>query len=318
MSISLVSFVRPDMPKQVHAGAWLNGDILDLTSRARVAGSPICDDCEMSVIEWLNCTKALEWAAGLVADPDTIPAEYLYPRSEVRLLAPIPNPPKVICLATNYESHLNESRNAQSDKPKRPTPEGPRIFMKPSGNTVCADGDPILITSHSTFCDYEGELAVIIGSACKNVGAATAMRFVGGYACCNDISERDLSIVERTETQEWDKFFDWLNGKWFDNSLPFGPGIVPARFVSDPHALTLRTRVNAELRQETSTGEMFFDIPHTIEYLSKIMTLQPGDIIATGTPAGVGRVMDKALQPGDVVEVEISEIGTLSNPVVGE
>ncbi|MFO7947197.1 MAG: fumarylacetoacetate hydrolase family protein, partial [Armatimonadota bacterium] len=220
------------------------------------------------------------------------------------------------CLATNYRSHLNESISKKLGGEKtQPDIESPRVFMKPSTNTICGDGAPIAVSRMNAFVDYEGELAVIMGKECKDVSADEAMDYVGGVSCFNDVSERELPI-EREDERDWDQFFDWLNGKWFDNFAPMGPCLVPIRDISDPHDLQLQTRVNGVLKQETSTGLMSFNIPQIIEFLSGLLTLSPGDVIATGTPAGVGKSDGTNLSAGDVVEVEISEIGVLTNPVV--
>ena len=314
MSLKLVRFSTKDRPHDIRLGALSAGQVIDLQSLCAAGDTPICPDCGFDVIPLLSgmgCDEALDLAVQVATDADDAPADVRHDRNDIKLHAPVGSAGKVICLATNYESHLREGGSKR-------TVQTPRVFMKPTDNTLCGDGDPILITSQSRFPDYEGELAVIIGRTCRSVEVEDAMDYVGGYACCNDVSERRLRVWERSEDQDWDSFFDWLNGKWFDNSLPLGPCIVPARFIADPHDLQLQTRVNGETRQETSTGLMIFSIPEVIAFISQIMTLQPGDIIATGTPAGVGAVTDTPLQPGDTVEVEISGIGTLSNPVIAQ
>ncbi len=311
MTLKLVRFATQNHPDDIRVGALTGDRVLDIQSLCAAGDAPLPPDRAADTIAWLASEDALDWAAQLVADADDASAETAHDRCEVRLHAPVGPAGKVLCLATNYESHLKEGGGKR-------TIQTPRVFMKPTGNTLCGDGDPILITPQSRFPDYEGELAVIIGRTCRAIEPADALDCVGGYTCCNDISERRLRVWERSEDQDWDSFFDWLNGKWFDNSLPLGPCLVPARFIADPHDLQLQTRVNGQLRQETSTGLMIFSIPQIIAFISQIMTLQPGDIIATGTPAGVGAVTDTPLQPGDTVEVEISEIGTLSNPVIAQ
>ncbi len=314
MSLKLVRFSTKERPHDIRIGALSAGRVIDLQLLSAAADAPICPDCGFEVIPLLSgmgCDEALDWAADIAADAENAPADMRYDRSAIKLHAPVGAGGKVLCLATNYDSHLKEGGSKR-------TIQTPRVFMKPTNNTLCGDGDPILITSQSRLPDYEGELAVIIGRTCREVEPEEALDYVGGYACCNDISERRLRVWERPEDQDWDRFFDWLNGKWFDNSLPLGPCVVPAGFIADPHDLQLQTRVNGETRQETSTGLMIFSIPQVIAFISQIMTLHPGDIIATGTPSGVGAVTDTALQPGDTVEVEISEIGTLSNPVIAQ
>ncbi len=280
MSLKLVSFLTDGREDDIRTGALVGDMIIDLSGLAVDEGNGPHAYCDPDVVTLLRCDKALDWAAEIVENTDDIAADAKYARADVKLLSPIPNPGKIICLATNYQSHLDESamRRMSGSKPEI---ESPRVFMKPSSNTICGDGDPIWITRQTRFCDYEGELAVIIGRRCRYVKAESAMDYVGGVSCCNDVSERKLRVSERSEDKEWDKFFDWLNG-------------------------------------QTSTGLMIFDISQVIEFISEIMTLEPGDVIATGTPAGVGSTDGANLKPGDVVEVEISEIGTLTNPVAAE
>jgi len=317
MSLKLVSFLTDSKEDDIRTGALVGDTIVDLSALAAEEEGRPHAHCDLNVVRLLACDRALDWAAEVVENTDGIAADAKCAREEVKLLSPIPKPGKILCLATNYQSHLDESamRRMSGSKPEI---ESPRVFMKPSGNTICGDGDPIWITRQSKFCDYEGELAVIIGRRCRYVKASDAMDYVGGVSCCNDVSERKLRVWERSEDKDWDKFFDWLNGKWFDNAFPMGPCVVPTKFVSDPHGLNLQTRVNGAIKQETSTGLMIFDIGQVIEFISELMTLEPGDIIATGTPAGVGSTDGTNLKPGDVVEVEISEIGTLTNPVQAE
>ena len=238
------------------------------------------------------------------------------PLAEARLLAPVPRPGKLFCLAGNYEEHVREAGRLSSEEAL--VRRTPWVFMKPSTNTVCATGDPVLVAKTSRFVDYEGELAVIIGKRGKYLKAAEALDYVGGVTCFNDISERQLHIWDRPEDRPWDKFFDWLNGKWFDSFAPMGPCAVPLADTPGIDKLQLRTLLNGEVVQETSTGEMIFSVGEQIEYISQMVTLEPGDVIATGTPAGVGKIRGVALKPGDLIEVEVDGIGRLSNPVVAE
>jgi 2,4-diketo-3-deoxy-L-fuconate hydrolase len=184
-------------------------------------------------------------------------------------------------------------------------------------NTVCGDGDAIPITPTAQFIDYEAEVAIVIGKAGKYIAAEEAAEYIAGVTAMNDVSERRLKLWERKDEREWDKFFDWLNGKWMDNFAPMGPCIVPAADV-DLDNLVLRGYVNDELRQEGNTAEMFHSAAKTVEYISLMLTLEPGDVIALGTPAGVGAARGTKLVPGDVVRVEVEGVGALTNPVVAE
>jgi len=246
--------------------------------------------------------------------------ELLGPISEVTLLPPVSQPRKLFALAGNYASHIRESsrvKAVQMGETKRSTP---RVFMKPPTTTLLGPQAPIKLPEVGQFIDYEVELAVVIGQRGKYIKAADAHQYVAGYTILNDISERRLRIRERAETSEWDKFFDWLNGKWMDGFAPMGPCLVDRESMGDPEGLAIRLRINGETMQEDNTGNMIWGIAEIIEYISAILTLEPGDVISMGTPGGVGfaRKPPRGLQPGDLVEAEIDGIGVLSNPVAAE
>jgi 2-keto-4-pentenoate hydratase/2-oxohepta-3-ene-1,7-dioic acid hydratase in catechol pathway len=221
-----------------------------------------------------------------------------------RLLAPLAAP-TLLGVGLNYRRHAEESGMA--------APAYPVLFVK-GANTVQDPGGPIELPTHlaSAKVDYECELAVVIGRAAKNVSRADALDYVYGYACANDVSARDWQL-ERGGGQ-------WCRGKFFDTFTPFGPCIVTADEVPDPHALGIRTRLNGETVQDWTTGDMIFDVPTIIEFLSGSTTLLPGTVILTGTPHGVGMAATppRWLADGDVVEIEIDGLGVLSNPVVLE
>lgn len=206
---------------------------------------------------------------------------------DVRLLAPC-TPTKIVCVGRNYAAHAAERGNE--------VPERPLLFLKPP-SAVLAPGEEIELPS-SDDVHYEAELAVVIGQRCRNVAAAKAIDVILGYTCLNDISDR--------VAQKWEK--SWVRAKAFDGSAPLGPVLVTPDEVAEPFHVTLR--LNGDLRQDGWTSAFIFSIPELIEEITSFMTLEPGDVIATGTPAGVGR-----LSSGDVVEVEIDGIGVLRNPV---
>jgi acylpyruvate hydrolase len=212
---------------------------------------------------------------------------------------PIPDPDKILCIGLNYREHARESGLE--------VPAVPVVFAK-FRNSLIGPGTAIELPVISQEVDYEGELAVVIGSSCKNIKVNEALTVVAGYSVLNDVSARDLQL----------QVSQWTIGKAIDTFAPMGPGIVPAHLVPDPQKLELITRVNGRVVQQTSTSDMIFSVSEIIAYLSRAITLEPGDIIATGTPAGVGFKREPALflQAGDTVEVEISSIGLLSNPVV--
>jgi 2-keto-4-pentenoate hydratase/2-oxohepta-3-ene-1,7-dioic acid hydratase in catechol pathway len=182
------------------------------------------------------------------------------------------------------------------------------IFFSKFRNALVGPFDPIVLPTISQQVDYEGELAVVIGTPGKHIAVDDALAHVAGYAVMNDVSARDLQL----QTSQW------IAGKTLDTFAPLGPGIVPSSLIPDPQDLRLETRVNGTVVQSDSTASMVFSVAETIAFLSSIMTLRPGDIIATGTPAGVGfkREPPLYLQAGDVVEVEIEGVGTIQNPVV--
>ena len=234
-----------------------------------------------------------------------------HPIGSVRLKAPVPNPRKVFCLAGNYQDHIEEGGGKMAVQDR----ETPRVFMKPPSTTVIGPGERILIPPVARSIDWEGELAVVMGRKAKAVKAEDALKYVAGYTIMNDVSERDLVIKERTDSRERDKWFDWLNGKWLDTFGPQGPWIVTPDEIGDPQSLEISTYVNGERKQNNNTGQMLYPVDMIIEYISAIITLEPGDLISTGTISGVGATTGTFMKPGDRVEIEISGIGVLRNGV---
>lgn len=228
---------------------------------------------------------------------------YFYPMGEIHLLAPIPRPRKnIFCVGKNYRDHVLEM-GSEGD-----IPEHIMIFTKSPTSVI---GPGASIESHENLTDqldYEGELAIVIGKSGKGISIEDAMDHVFGYTIVNDITARDMQKRHK-------QFF---LGKSLDGSCPMGPAIVHKSFMEDPQSLIVETKVNGEVRQRESTGLMIFSIPEIIATISKGMTLEPGDIIATGTPAGVGKGFEppRFLKKGDVVEVSVEKIGTLKNVVV--
>ncbi|MBI5799135.1 MAG: fumarylacetoacetate hydrolase family protein [Verrucomicrobia bacterium] len=218
-----------------------------------------------------------------------------------RLLAPVV-PTNILCIGLNYRRHAQESGVA--------APERPVLFVK-GNNTLQHPGAPILLPRHmrSDEVDYECELAVVIGRACKNVSRERALDYVLGYTCCNDVSARDWQI--RLGGGQW------CRGKFFDTFAPLGPCLVTTDEIPNPNALRISTVLNGEIMQDWNTNDMIFDVPALIEFLSGSTTLLPGTVILTGTPHGVGmaRKPPRWLRPGDVVTIEIGGIGALTNPV---
>jgi len=222
----------------------------------------------------------------------------------------IPQPPTTLLLAGNYQSHIMEGGGAGVDK----AAITPRFFVKPR-TAMIGTGEAIRIPSISNTVDYELEIAAIIGKRGKSIPLAEAEGYVAGYAVFNDISARELTIAANRKTRPMDDFFDWLNGKWCDTFAALGPFLVTRDEIGDPKALEMSLKVNGVLRQHSAAGEMIFDVPESIAFISQFITLEPGDLICMGTPGGVGATTQTYLQPGDVVEAEIEQLGRLVNTV---
>lgn len=235
--------------------------------------------------------------------------EHGTPLSSVRLLAPILYPGAYWMAAANYHDHLLEMN------PDRPpidkTTTRPYFFLKAGRHNTLGPDEPVRYPGTSQKMDWEAELGVVIGRRARGVSTASALDYVAGYTICNDLSLRDLA--RRTD---WQFGSDWLGQKNFDGGIPVGPWITPASEVADPQDLHIKLWVNDELMQNQTTGQMIFDIREQISYLSEQITLLPGDVIATGTPAGVGRPRGLFLKPGDEVRITIGHLGTLRNPIV--
>jgi len=222
------------------------------------------------------------------------------PVNQVTLLAPIAFPPKIICLGLNYQDHVSETR-AQ-------IPDEPVIFMKPH-TTIIGPNEKIIKPSFVKKLDYEAELAMVIGRKAKNIPVSEAASRIFGYTILNDVSARDIQFKDK----------QWTRGKGFDTFAPIGPCITTTNQLRDVSYLSIRTWVNDELRQDSTTKNMIFNVYEIVHQLSRVMTLEPCDVIATGTPAGVGFAMKphpKFLQAGDTVRIEVEKIGVLENTIV--
>ncbi len=223
------------------------------------------------------------------------------PLSAVKLCAPIPDPPKILCMGLNYRDHAEESRLE--------IPKYPVIFPKYS-NTVIGSGDNIVLPKNSRKPDYEAEFGFVIGRRARHVKAEDWRDYVFGYMNCNDVSARDFQMAVS----------QWTMGKNFDTFAPMGPWLVTADEIPDPHNLAITLTINGETLQSSNTRELIFKIPETLAFLSGVMTLEPGDVILTGTPAGVGfgRKPPRWLVPGDEVVVRVEGLGELRNICIEE
>jgi 2-keto-4-pentenoate hydratase/2-oxohepta-3-ene-1,7-dioic acid hydratase in catechol pathway len=285
----LVSFVHNDFSTW---GAVLPGD-------EEIAALGLLPGAAPSVRELLrHGSDGLEWAAQAMG---TAPRLAL---SRASLLAPVPDPRKFLALGGNYASHLAETSKVGIQRSPH------QVWFNKQVTCVNGPYAPVHKPWVSEQFDYEGELGVIVGRRCRHVRADEAMAVVAGYVVVNDMSVRDYQLRAPTHTL----------GKSFDTHGPFGPCLVTRDEVPDPHALRIRTWVNEELRQDGSTSDMIHRIEAMVEELSRAFTLEPGDVLSTGSPAGVGGLMDppRYLRVGDVVRVEIEGIGSIVNTVVDE
>ncbi|MBI2825007.1 MAG: fumarylacetoacetate hydrolase family protein [Planctomycetia bacterium] len=244
-----------------------------------------------------------------------LPQAARIPTAKARLLVPVPRPNKLFLLAGNYAEHIREGGGVAAERAET----FPYVFMKPPSTTLTDPGQPVRIPAVSPGAiDWECELAVVIGRRAKGIKEADALAIVAGYTVINDISNRKFRPNPDRKKREKDAFFDWMHGKWHDSFCPCGPAIASADSVPDPQSLPIKLAVNGQVKQNGSTGQQIFPVAAVIEFIAAITTLEPGDIISTGTPSGVGNATGTYLKPGDVVEASIPGIGTLVSPIVAE
>jgi len=307
----LVSFTANG---QKSIGVLTDDKIIDVISACRIHRSKLGSDAGIvespDMVRFLELGEAgVETARRAVSmvegmSPDTLreAAEtdrLVHDLGSVRLHAPVSNPRKIVCLGLNYSDHAKEAG--------KPQPKEPILFSKPA--TAIADPEqPIVYPEISKQVDYEVELALVIGKKGKDIPVQKAFDYVAGYTVFNDVSARDIQFGDG----------QWFRGKSFDTFAPMGPCLALKEQIPDPNNLKLGTRVNGETRQNGTTANMFFKVPYLVSFTSQVMTLEPGDVIATGTPAGVGifaKPKPRLLKPGDIVEAWIENIGVLRNPV---
>jgi 2-keto-4-pentenoate hydratase/2-oxohepta-3-ene-1,7-dioic acid hydratase in catechol pathway len=245
--------------------------------------------------------SAVDVIAGALSEAsprESLPGLFM-PLASARFRAPISRPPKIVCVGLNYADHARE----QGIEP----PKEPLFFLK-SCNTVCGPGDAIRLPPNSTQVDYEAEFAVVMGKGGSRIPIDKADEYVAGYMILNDVSARDMQFGDK----------QWFRGKSCDTFAPCGPWIVTKGEVSDPHNLRISLTLNGETMQDSNTNNLIFKVPHLISYLSQSLTWEPGDLISTGTPPGVGvfRKPPVFLKPGDTVSITVERLGTLTNSVV--
>lgn len=298
----LVTYANPE--HEPRAGIAVDAGIVDLQNSAAAIGREAPD----SIVALLALGDAgIETARAVEEAANDGKLDVI---TEPRLLAAIPEPTTIYLLAGNYQSHITESGAAPVDKAHIT----PRPFIKP-GTAVIGDGDPILIPADSDTLDYEIEIAAVIGTGGRMISEQDAPAHIAGYTVFNDISARSLKIADNRTERNGDWFFDWLLGKWCDTFAVVGPQLVTSDAIGDPRELEMALKVNGELRQHSAAGEMIFTVPETIAFLSRFVTLRPGDLICMGTPGGVGATTNTYLQPGDVVEATIEQLGGITNTV---
>lgn len=295
------------------AGILVKSSVYHVASQPGLAHCPTVMDI---LNDWGNTKKLLENAA---KDIEALAAVGL-PLADVELLAPIPNPGAVYCCGANYTDHINEMRPMLKDLPpdiarRELVGDEPWHLISTARGSIVGPGASVQKPHGSQRLDWEIELAVVIGITARGVPAERALEHVAGYTICNDLSARDLSI--RSEVHEAIPFrVDWTEHKCFEGSLPCGPWITPADQISDPHHLDLKLWVNDKLMQDSSTAEMVFSVPQQIAKLSINRTLYPGDMILTGTPAGVGAGRGVFLESGDTVRLGIEGIGEMQHSIM--
>jgi len=288
--------------KEPRPGILVDNYVLDCERLFKLSDRP------SNYLSWLDMDgkwfqKSLETFESLSANPNEISWAYdngiLVRGENAYWFAPVPRPAKLICIGLNYRDHAAESN--------MPIPERPVVFSKFS-TAVIGPGEPVVLPATSHQVDYEAELAVVIGRRAKNVSRDDAYAYVLGYTAFNDVSARDFQFADG----------QWQRGKSCDTFAPMGQTIVTTDVIKDPHKLSIKLILNGQTMQDSNTDQLIFGVPELVEFLSETITLEPGDVIATGTPPGVGfaRKPPVFLKPGDEMVVEIEGIGGLNSPIV--
>ncbi len=297
---------------EARAGIEVGGMVYDA---ARVTGVASWSTVSAMLGDWRKAKTALAAAAGRIASGQSRAKGT--PLARTRLLAPLPVPGAIFCAGANYTDHMLEMARVQNLQPEPdPKTQGrkPWHFIKTARSSVVGPGATVKIPAHSKMLDWEIELAAVIGTAAKNLPPEKALSCVAGYTIANDLSARDH--VKREGMPETSPFkWDWISQKCFDGACPLGPWIVPASDIRDPQNLALKLWVGDELMQDSHTSRMTFSLAEQIAFLSSRLTLRPGDLVLTGTPAGVGMARRRFLQPGETVRLWIENIGEMSNRI---
>ena len=305
---------RYQIENKISCGFYSEDKIIPLGAAAEMAGVEL--DEQEGLISFLPGGAQREICLDVEKRLNQAMDEELFPISvlieDVQLLVPIPAPSKLMLLAGNYSKHIEEGGGKAEERQKT----FPYVFMKPPLTTLTHPGQPVKIPEISPdHVDWELELGIVIGKTCKGVSEAEALNYVAGYTVINDISDRKFRPNPGRTEREKDGFFDWLHGKWHDTFCPMGPCITCSDEIQDPQTLKMKLSVNGNVEQDASTAEMIFPVAAIVEFISSYVRLEPGDVIATGTPSGVGASKNKFLKHGDELKAEIENIGVLLNPV---
>ena len=293
-------------------GFYREGSVIPLKAAAEAAGESLeaTDDLLTYLPHGADREAALRVAAWLEGNPDAAASLAV---TGAKILTPVPRPNKLLLLAGNYAKHIEEGGEIAVERAQT----YPYVFMKPASTTLNRHGGeiPIPVVSPDNI-DWECELGVVIGKKAKGLSEAEALDYVAGYTVVNDISDRGFRPNPNRAERDRDKFFDWQHGKWHDGSCPVGPCVACPESIPDPQVLPLKLTVNSEVHQDASTAMQIFPVAAVIEFISSFVTLEPGDIISTGTAAGVGHAKGVHLQAGDQVEARIEGIGVLRNTMI--
>jgi 2-keto-4-pentenoate hydratase/2-oxohepta-3-ene-1,7-dioic acid hydratase in catechol pathway len=296
----VLKLVRCRNEEREHYGVLINDGVLSLPRLAKRLNEKLPELLEGFIALGAKGVETAEILLEKATENDVKNASS--PVNEMNLLAPVSAPPKIVCLGLNYRDHAEEQNAA--------IPDEPIIFMKPH-TTIIGPNEKIVKPSFVKQLDYEAELAIVIGKKAKNVPVSEAESYIFGYTILNDVSARDIQFKDK----------QWTRGKSFDTFAPTGPCTTTVNQFRDTSNLFIRTWVNDELRQNSTTKNMVFNVYEIIHHLSRVMTLEPCDVIATGTPAGAGfalKPQPKFLQDGDIVRIEIEKIGILENMIAEE
>lgn len=310
--------------KQTHVGLYDDKFVTPLAAAAQAYGEATHDKLKLPAGDDLlpflppdgeafaAATKVAAWASG---NDGAMAASLRLPAEKVELLRPIARPNKLLLLAGNYNEHITEGGGAATERKET----FPYVFMKPPSTALTDPNKPVVIPKVSPdHIDWELELCIVIGRKARHVSESEALQYVAGYTVVNDISDRKFRPNPGRKERTNDKWFDWEHGKWHDSFCPCGPCITTADEITDPQKLKLKLSVNGQVKQDATTAQQIFPVAAVVAFISDIVTLEPGDLIATGTPAGVGNASGTYLKPGDKVEAWIENIGTLVSPVVAE